>query len=256
MFYVEMRKYIRTRLFWALNLTGAFFLCVYSFFMIGAHQVGLMYVTGFDYLVGSMNFYLTNLLPFLFCLFAAYTVTSEFQWHTWMIPVFDGVARPVVIFSKSALLAVAILIFTGLYLLLSLLIASSFFSFQDILLESRLVSPAQSVGRIILGGFWFSFVLYPFGLLAMWLAIRSRNLLVSGLGAGLTFFALLLSQSSPRNPFAALLRVAQNLVQNAYPNTPDFLKLLLNATLINIASIIVLVLMSWWTFTRSDIVLE
>lgn len=80
--WAETRKYLRTRLFAALNALAFVLLLVYSLLIIGAERVGLMEVTYFDYLIGALNTYMVSILPFSLCLFAAYTVVSEYQWRT------------------------------------------------------------------------------------------------------------------------------------------------------------------------------
>lgn len=256
MLYNEIRKYMTIPLFWILNAIGVVLLVIQSFILFGAHQVGLFTVTAFDYLLGSMNFYLVYLLPFLYPLFAAYTYTSELQWRTLMFPFFDGVPRWKFAAGKVALAGAAVLVFTGLYLLLASGIARAFFSFEDIYLESRLLSPGEVMMRVFAGTLWMGFVLYPFGLLAILLAILARHLLVGGLGAGLAFFVIMLFQQSPSNPFASLFAVAQQVVQVADLSAPSFLTLLARASLLNLGFIGVLLFLILRFFERRDVVLE
>lgn len=134
---VEIRKYIAAPLFWMLNAIGVVLLAFQSFILFGAHQVGLHNLTAFDYLLGSMNFYLTYLLPFLYPLFVAYTYTSELQWRTLMFPIFDGVPRWKFAAGKAALAGVTVLVFTVFPLLLEIAIARVGFSAETLFLIAR-----------------------------------------------------------------------------------------------------------------------
>lgn len=252
----EIRKYVTTPLFWILNAIGIVLLLIQSVFLFAAHQVGLLSLTAFDYLVGSMNLYLTYLLPFLFPLFAAYTYVSELQWRTLMFPFFDGVPRRAWLAGKAVLIGVSLLIFIGLYLLLALGIGGSLFSFDEIYLENHRLSPGEAILRVATGALWMSFILYPFGLLALLLSVLMRNLLVGGLGGGLAFFVGLVFQQSPHNPLRPLFTVAQQLVGIGELTTPGFLSVLSHAALLNLSLIVFLAAALYFAFGRGDIVLE
>lgn len=253
MLYVEIRKYITTPLFWILNAIGVALLAIQSFVLFGADQVGLLPLTALDYLLASMNFYITYLLPFLYLLFVAYMYTSEIQWRTLMFPFFDGIPRWKFIAGKIALASVALFIFIGFYLLLAIIVARAIFPFGEIYLENRLLSPGETVMRVLGGTFWMGFVLCTFGMLAILLAVLSRHLLVSGLGAALSFYALLILQNSPSNPFAPLFAVARQVVQVADLSTPAFLTLLLRASLLNLGLMGIFLFAILILFERKDI---
>lgn len=252
----EIRKYVTTPLFWILNAIGMILLLVQSVILFAAHQVGLLSLTAFDYLVGSMNLYLTYLFPFLFSLFAAYTYVSELQWRTLMYPFFDGLPRRTWLTGKVILIGVSLLIFTGLYLLLALGIGGGLFPFDEVYLENHRLSPGEAILRVAAGTLWMSFILYPFGLLAFLLSIRARNLLVGGLGGGLAFFAGLVFQQSPYNPLRPLFTVAQQLVTIGELATPEFLRVLGQATALNFGLLVFLAMALYFAFSRGDVVLE
>ncbi len=254
--YAEIRKYITTPLFRILNGIGLGLLLLYSFLLLGAHQVGLWYMTAFDYWVGSMNLYVTNVLPFLFPLFAAYTCVSEIQWRTLMFPCFDGIPRRAWISAKAALAGISLLIFTGLYMVVAIMLGGSLFPLREIYLENLSLSPGEAMLRVAAGAFWIGFILYPFGLLAQMLAILSRNFLVGGIGGALTFLAILILQSSAYNPFRPCFAVAQQIVQVGDLLTPAFLALATRALLMNLLLVVGLLLALVSVFEKKDIVLE
>ncbi len=252
----EIRKYITTPLFWILNGIGIALLLIQSVIFFAAHQVGLLSLTAFDYLLGVLNFYLTYLLPFLFPLFAAYTYVSELQWRTLMFPFFDGTSRRAWLAGKAILIGICLLLFTGSYLLLAIIIAGSLFPFDEIYLENLRLSPGAALLRTAMGTLWMDFILYPFGLFALLLSIFSRNLLVGGLGSGLAFFAGLMFQQSPSNPFRPLFTVAQQLVRLRQLTDASFLYTLGQATVLNISLVVLLAVALSFAFQKVDIVLE
>ncbi|MGQ9804374.1 MAG: hypothetical protein ACUVSH_11175, partial [Anaerolineae bacterium] len=256
MIHAEIRKYVTTPLFWILNAIGIVLLLIQSVVLFAAHQVGLLSLTVFDYLVGTVNLYFTSLLPFLFSFFAAYTYVSELQWRTLMFPFFDGIPRRAWLAGKAVLIGVSLLIFTGLYLLLALGIGGGLFPFDEIYLENHRLLPGEAILRVATGTLWISFILYPFGLLALLLSILTRNLLVGGLGGSLAFFASMIFQQSPYNPLRLLFAVAQQLVRIGELATPGFLNGVGQATALNLGLIIFLAAALYFAFDKGDIVLE
>lgn len=252
----EIRKYITTPFFRILNGIGVGLLLLYSFLLFGAHQVGLLYVTAFDYLVGSMNLYVTNVLPFLFPLFAAYICATEIQWRTIMFPFFDGIPMRVWAAAKAFLAAISLLIFIGLYMLAAAALSGFLFSWSGIRLENVALSPEIALLRVAAGAIWMGLILYPFGLLAQILAILSRNPFIGGIGSALLFLATLILQNSAYNPFRPCFAVAQQTVQIGALLNPAFLSLVLRALLFNGIMIAAGLVALFFVAEKRDIVLE
>ncbi|MFN3763076.1 MAG: hypothetical protein ACK4WK_07745, partial [Anaerolineae bacterium] len=88
-----------------------------------------------------MNLYVTNVLPFLFPLFAAYICASEIQWRTVMFLCFDGIPRRTWISVKAAMAGIALVLFIGLYMIVAIMLGGLLFSWREIYLESFPLSP-------------------------------------------------------------------------------------------------------------------
>lgn len=252
----EIRKYITTPFFWILNGIGMGLLLLYSFLLFGANQVGLLYVTAFDYLVGSVNLYVTNVLPFLFSLFAAYICATEIQWRTIMFPFFDGIPIRVWAAAKATLAAISLLIFIGLYMMVATALSGFLFSWSGIRLENVALSPGSALLRVVGGAIWIGLILYPFGLLAQVLAILSRNPFIGGIGGALMFLAILILQNSAYNPFRPCFAVAQQIAQVGVLLNPAFFSLALQAVLLNLVMIAVGLGALFFVIGKRDVILE
>ncbi|MDW8325356.1 MAG: ABC transporter permease [Anaerolineales bacterium] len=252
----ELKKYFQTRLFWVLNAVGLGLLVIYSLLVTGMERVGLQQVTAFDYLIGSVNIYVTSLLPVLVCLFAAYAFASEYQWRTLMIPLVEGRSRSAVLWGKAALCALTTLAFAAIYLIFALGFAFGLFSAQDMLLENRVISPLEAVLRIATATAWIALITFVFGLAAMVLAARFRHPLLASAGSLLLFFIFLMTADVRRNPFAPLLQVPRLLVQSANLSDPAFGLTVLQGVGVWVAVTGVILGVFFIVFHRQDIVFE
>lgn len=215
MIQVELKKYFNTRLFWILNAVGLVILVIYSLFLAGMDRVGLMPITAFDYLIATSNLYVTNLMPLLVCLFMAYAFSSEYEWRTMMIPILDGRSRLSILRGKVALCVLVTLTFIIVYLGVAIGIAFGLFTSQDMLLESRLISPVEGVLRVAAGSFWVALITVDFGLLAMVLVARFRHPVLGTIGSFLAFMVFLMTADVRQNPLAPLVQIPRLLTQTA-----------------------------------------
>lgn len=215
MIQVELKKYFNTRLFWVLNAVGLVILVIYSLFLAGMDRVGLMPITAFDYLIATSNLYVTNLMPLLVCLFMAYAFASEYQWRTMMIPLLEGRSRLSILWGKVVLCVLTTLTFILAYLGVAVGIAFGLFTSQDMLLESRLISPAEAILRVAAGSFWVALITVEFGLLAMVLVARFRHPVLGTIGSFLAFMVFLMTADARHNPLVPLIQVPRLLVQSA-----------------------------------------
>lgn len=251
----EIKIYFNTRLFWVLNALSLGMLLAYSLLMVGMDRVGLMPMTAFDYLINANNTYVTTLFPLLVVLFSAYTFSTEYRYRTLMIPLFEGVTRGHIVLGKVVLCAISTLTFALVYFVGSVGLAFGLFSSQDMFLESRALSALEVICRMGSSMLWTGLVVFLFGLLALFLAVQFRNVLIATVGAFLAFLGLLFTTNTHHNPFAPMLQVATLLTQTADltavihgPLVPGF----------SIWLAIVMVVFGglWWSFHRQDIVLE
>ncbi len=250
-----LKTYLSWRGFWALNLIGLGLLVLYSLVLVGMDRVGWMPVSGLDYLVGSLNVYLTNLLPLLVCLFAAQAFASEYQWRTLMIPLFEGVPRWRIALSKVVLSAVATVVFVAVYLVAAAGLAFLLFSFKGVMLESRVISAGEALFRLAVAGGWLTLVICLFGWLALALVVQLRQPLLAGIGAFLVFIAILETQG-PRSPFAPWFQVAQTLVKAPDLANSDVARLVARGGAIWLAAAALIIGWLLCLFNRRDITLD
>lgn len=252
----ELTKYFLTRLFWILNAVGLGLLVAYSLLVAGMDRVGLQQASALDYLIGSVNTYVTSLLPVLTSLFAAYTCSSEYQWRTMMIPLVEGEPRKAILGAKVILCALTTITFTSVYLVFSVGFAFGLFSSQDMRLESHLISPIEAVLRVAAGAGWIALVIFVFGLIAMVLALRFRHPLVASVGSILLFFLFMMTSDLRRNPFAPLIQVPRLLVQSANLTDSAFGLLAVQGLGIWLSATCVMLGVLFFVFDRQDIVFE
>jgi len=252
----ELKKYFQTWVFWALNGVGLGLLVIYSLLIVGMDRVGLQHVTAFDYLIGSVNTYVTSLLPLLTCLFAAYAFASEYQWRTMMIPLVEGRSRSAILWGKVVLCALTTLTFTLVYLIVAVGFAFGLFSSQDMLLENRVISPIEAVLRIVSGAAWIALITFVFGLMAMVLATRFRHPLLASTGSFLLFLVFLMTADVRHNPFAPVLQAPRLLAQSANLTDPAFGLLVFQGMGIWVAAAGTVLGVLFALFHRQDIVFE
>ncbi|PKO20998.1 MAG: hypothetical protein CVU38_17120 [Chloroflexi bacterium HGW-Chloroflexi-1] len=189
------------------------------------------------------------------CLFAAQACASEYQWRTLMIPLFEGVSRRRIAVSKVVLSAVATLVFVAVYLVAATVLACLLFSFQGVMLESRVISPGEALLRLAAAGGWLSLIICLFGWLTLALVAQLRQTLLAGVGAFLVFIAVLETQG-PRSPFTPWFQVAQTLVKTPDLANADFAWLVARACAV---WLVVAVLVVGWLlclFSRRDITFD
>jgi len=251
----EIKIYFNTRLFWVLNAFSLGILLLYSLLMVGMDRVGLMPMTAFDYLINANNTYVTTLCPLLVILFSAYTFSNEYRYRTLMIPLFEGIPRKSIVLGKVVLCAISTLTFVLVYFVGSVGLAFGLFSAQDMFLENRALSALEVICRMGSAMLWTGLVVFLFGLLALFLAVQFRNVLVATVGAFLAFLGLLLTANTRHNPFAPMLQVAALLTQTADltavvhgPLAPGFG--------VWLATVVIIIGGLWVSFHRRDIVLE
>ena len=251
--WAETRKYLKTRLFAALNALALVLLLVYSLLIIGAERVGLMEVTYFDYLIGALNTYMVTILPFSLCLFGAYTVVSEYQWRTIVWIAFDGLSRLRWISQKALLCVLIDIVLPFAYVMPALLIARFAFPFASVLVEHRFLGPSEALLRLFAACLWVAIMLLPFALLALVLAVITRSTLVSGMGSAMVYYIALIVQNTGWNPLRPLFQVARDLVQSANLQTPDFWASVVQASILIVLLIGVGMVGLIVLFTRSDL---
>lgn len=139
------------------------------------------------------------------------------------------------------------------YVIAALLVARLAFPFVPVLLENRFIEPPEALLRLFVAGFWVAVILFPFGLLALVLAVITRSTLVSGMGSALVYYIALIVQNTDWNPLAPLFRVARDLVRTADLQTPDFGASVVQAGILvgvlTVAGVVCLVVL----FNRSDL---
>ena len=252
----ELKKYFKTRLFWILNGIGLLVLLLFSLLLLGMSQVGLSQITSYDYLLGATNFYITNFLPLLVCVFMAYAFASEYQWRTMMIPLLEGQSRLSILRGKLVLCLLTVFTFVGVALLVFIAIAFSFFPWNDTLLENRIISPLEAILRISGACLWLAILLAIFGILSMLLVARFRHQILGVMGSFITFMLFVVTAEVHNNPLSPLFRVPRLMVQSAnlsmavlgVPLTQGiFLLVLLGGSMIGLLVFV---------FTRQDITFE
>ncbi len=172
-----------------------------------------------------------------------------------MIPLFEGVSRRRIAVSKVVLSAVATLVFVAVYLVAATVLACLLFSFQGVMLESRVISPGEALLRLAAAGGWLSLIICLFGWLTLALVAQLRQTLLAGVGAFLVFIAVLETQG-PRSPFTPWFQVAQTLVKTPDLANADFAWLVARACAV---WLVVAVLVVGWLlclFSRRDITFD
>jgi len=251
----QLKIYFNTRLFWVLNALSLGMLLLYSLLMVGMDRVGLMPMTAFDYLINANNTYVTTLFPLLVVLFSAYTFSAEYRYRTLMIPLFEGVPRKSIVLGKVVLCAISTLTFVLVYFVGSVGLGFGLFSSQDMFLENRVLSALEVICRMGGAMLWTALLVFLFGLLALFLVVQFRNVLIATIGAFLAFLGLLFTTNTRHNPFAPMLQVATLLIQSADltavihgPLVPGFS--------IWLATVVIVIGGLWVSFHRRDIVFD
>ncbi|MDH5506283.1 MAG: ABC transporter permease [Anaerolineae bacterium] len=211
----EVNKYFHTRVFWSLIGISVLLLVLYSFLLAGMNQVGLSNYSFLDYLVAATNFYINITFPLMVCLFAAYSLGTEYQWRTLLLPLLEGRSRVSVISSKIGLTALATAALYIVFQCAAILIAFWLFSSQEIILENRSITYVEAVGRSLFSGGWSAMIIFLFGQIALLLIILYRSQTTAVVGSFMTFIVFILLGNVHQNPFAPLLQVSSTMVQSA-----------------------------------------
>ncbi len=214
MLWVEWRVFIRNRRFAVLSLAPLLVGLLSAFSQYAATRIGLLYTTGYVFIVRTLNLYAVLLLPFLNVGMAVYLLMAEFHWRTIRRPFIEHRSRTAFLYTKAFMAGVVLLLLMLPYALLTLLLAWGLFGLQPVLLEDITLSVGQSLLRALLAYVWVGLVLYLMALLGQMLALRTRNLLLAVLGSLMVFYGLVLfGDRLPLGPLRTLVTLSQRMVE-------------------------------------------
>ncbi len=214
MLWVEWRIFVRNRRFVLLSMAPLLVGLLSAFSQYAAARIGLLYTTGYAFIVRTLNLYAVLLLPFLNVGMAVYLLMAEFHWRTIRRPFIEHRSRTAFLCTKAFMAGVILIFLMFPYALLTLLLAWGLFGLQPVLLEDITLNVGQSLLRALLAYIWVGLILYLMALLGQLLALRTRNLLLAVLGSLMVFYGLVLfGHRLPLGPLRTLVTLSQRMVE-------------------------------------------
>ncbi len=211
---VEWLVFVRQRRFALLSGAPLLIALLSAFSQYAAAQVGLLYTTGYAFIVRTLNLYAVLFLPFLSVSLAAYLILAEFQWRTIRRPFVEHIPRTRFLLAKTAITGVMQGLLMLPYGLLTLTLAAALFGLQPVLFEDVELSVGQSLLRPLLAYGWIGLELFWVMLLSQMLALRTRNMLLAVLGGLLVFYGLVVfGESLPLPPLRWMMRFSARLLE-------------------------------------------
>ncbi len=214
MMYIEWKAFITNRRFMFLSLAPLLVAIIAAFSYYAANSVGLTYVTGFTFLVSTVNLYTVLFLPFLGVAVGNHLILAEFNWLTIRRPFIEHVPRRRFILTKAAIAAVALALLMLPYFLACVLLAGVLFGFGQILIEDQSISALNGLMRTVAAYLWSGLMLYIFVILGQIILLRVRNATVAILGSLLPFYIFLaFGKQLPLPPVRAIFQLNEHLLQ-------------------------------------------
>ncbi len=214
MLHTEWRIYLTNRRFWFLSLGPLLLAVVSAFSYYAANSVGLVHMTGYTFLVNTVNLYALLFLPFLGVAMGCYLIMAEFNWHTIRRPFIEHVSRQRFIRAKALMAAITLALFMLPYLVLCILLAAVLFGLRPVLVEDQMLSPLGSIVRASAAYLWSGFILYIFVLAGQIVLLRVRNTTVAILSSLLPFYAFVaFGGQLPLRPLRILFQLPGHILE-------------------------------------------
>ncbi len=214
MLFTEWKVFIANRRFLFLSLAPLLLAAIAAFSYYAANSVGLAFITGFTFLVTTVNLYALLFLPFLGVAVGNHVILAEFNWGSIRRPFIEHIPRHRFILTKAAIAAVALGLLMAPYFLACTLLAAILFGYDQILIEDQHISVANGLMRAAMAYLWSGFILYLFILLGQLILLRVRNTTVAVLGSLLPFYIFVaFGKQLPLPPIRAIFQLSEHILQ-------------------------------------------
>lgn len=211
---IEWKVFISNRRFIFLSLAPLLLAVIAAFSYYAANSVGLAFVTGFTFLVSTVNLYSLLFLPFLGVAVGNHVILAEFNWGTIRRPFIEHAPRRRFILTKAAIAAVALFLLMAPYFLACALLAGILFGYDQILIEDQNISAANGLMRTAMAYLWSGFILYLFIILGQLILLRVRNTIVAILGSLLPFYIFVaFGKQLPLPPIRSIFQLSEHILQ-------------------------------------------
>ncbi len=210
---IEWKAFIANRRFLFLSLAPLLLAVIAAFSYYAAASVGLTYVTGYTFLIATVNLYSLLFLPFLGVAIGNHLILAEFNWRTIRRPFIEHIPRRRFILAKAAIAAIALFLLMAPYFLACTILADAFFGFGQLLIEDHAFSTAGGLIRATGAYLWGGFILYIFVVLGQILLLRVRNSTVAILGSLLPFYIFVaFGKQLPLPPIRSIFQLSEHIL--------------------------------------------